>query len=325
MGERDSYWDNQKIKLLVLVGVVAFFIWCSYWFVVSVRATAQLVGERFFFIEQTKVGWWTVIFYATEVAPSAGVFFRWLTSVLALYSVIIFVKKGREFAPMVKRKVGAALFLEGANYLTMIPAVLSGFTFPFMGDLWYYGETPGIVVFLLNGLATLAMVVLIPLSVFKLRSRIVQDSPRGEIIKWACLTGAVYLFVFWFAYSMSWLASLVPWSARAQPGLEILLNPLDLASFLLTVFFLLVVMLYGWATLIPAAKKQSLPSLKRVGVTMIGLGIYFAAILVIFFLFGGYHAHPTVWMEILGPMHNPDLWCVTLIPLGLYIVLSSKS
>lgn len=325
MGEGDSYLDNQKIKLFVLVVVIAFFVWCSYWFVVSVRATAQLIGEKSFFIEQTKVGWWTVIFYATEVTPSAGIIFRWLTSVLALYSALIFVKRGSQFAPAVKRKVGAALFLEGANYLTMIPAVISGFTYPFVGDLWYYGETPGIVVFMLNGLATLAMVVLVPLFVFKLRSKIVHDSPSGEIIKWGCLTGAVYLFVFWFAYSISWMASLVPWSARAQPGIEILLNPLDLASFLLTVFFLLAVMLYGWVTLIPAAKKRSLPSLRRVGFTVTGLGLYFTAILVVYFLFGGYHAHPTVWMEILGPVHNPDLWCVAFIPLGLYVALSSKS
>jgi hypothetical protein len=325
MGEIYSYLDNQRMRLLVLIIVIAFFIWCSYWFVVSVRATAQLILEGSFFIEQTKVGWWTAIFYATEVTPSAGVIFRWAASVLALYSALIFVKKGGQSALAVKRKVVAALFLEGANYLTMIPVVISGFTYPFMEGLWYYGETPGIVVFLLNGLATLAMVIVIPLFVFKLRSKIVHESPVEEIIKWSCLTGAAYLFVFWFVYSISWLASLVPWSVRAQPGVEILLNPLDMVSFLLTVFFLLVVMLYGWATLIPAARRQSLPSLRRVGVTMTGLGIYFAAILIIFFLFGGYHAHPTVWMEILGPMHNPDCWSISLIPLGLYLVLTSKN
>jgi len=315
---------TKKIRLLVLVAVIAFFIWCSYWFVVSVRATAQLISEGSFFMEQTKVVWWTVVFYATEVTPSAGIIFRWVASVLALYSALIFAKNGSRFAPAVRRKVGAALFLEGANYLTMIPAVISGFTYPFVEDLWYYGKTPGIVVFLLNGLATLAMVVLIPLFVFKLRSKIVHDSPNGEIVKWVCLTGAAYLFVFWFVYSISWIASLVPWSVRAQPGVEILLNPLDLASFLLTVVFLLVIVLYGWATLIPAARRGSSPSLKRVGVIMTGLGIYFAAILIIFFLLGGYHAHPTIWMEILGPVHNPDCWCVALIPLGLYIALSSK-
>lgn len=316
--------DDKKVKLLVLIAAAAFFVWCSYWFIVSVRATAQLIGERTFFVEQTKVEWWTIIFYATEVTPSAGIIFRWLASILALYSALIFAKKGIDSAPAIKRTVGAALFLEGANYLTMIPVVASGFTYPFIEGLWYYGETPGIVVFLLNGLATLAMVALIPPFVFKLGSKVVHGSPKGEIIKWSCFTGAVYLFVFWFAYTTSWMASLVPWNVRAQPGLEILLNPLDLASFLLTVFFLLIIMLYGWKILISAAKKQTPPNPKKVGFILVGLGVYFAAIQIIFFLMGGYHAHPTVWMEILGPVHNPDIWCIALIPLGLYMILFSR-
>lgn len=319
-----SSLDDKGLRLLVFIAALAFFIWCSYWFIVSVRATAQLIGERSFFVEQTKVEWWTIVFYATEVTPSAGIIFRWLASILALYSTLIFAKKGGQSVPAVRWKVGTALFLEGANYLTMIPVVISGFTYPFIEGLWYYGETPGIIVLLLNGLATLAMVVLIPLFVFKLRSKIVHEASSEEIVKWGCLTGAIYLFVFWFTYSISWLASLVPWSARAQPGIEILSNPLDLASFLLTLVFLLAIMVYGWATLIPAAKKRLPPSSKCVGFILTGLGIYFTAILVIFFLFGGYHAHPTVWMEILGPMHNPDMWCVALIPLGIYMILPSK-
>ena len=319
-----DYLDNQKIRALILIPIIAFFVWCSYWFVVSVRATAQLISEGSFFVQQTRVGWWTAIFYATEVTPSAGIVFRWIASILALYSALVFVKKGRQFIPAVKGKVANALLLEGANYLTMIPVVVSGFTYPFMEGLWYYGETPGIVVFLLNGLATLATVIIIPLFIFKLRSKIVHESPVEEIIKWSCLTGAAYLFVFWFVYSISWLASLVPWNVRAQPGVEILYNPLDMASFLLTAFFLLIVMLYGWVTLIPAARRRSPPSLKRLGVLMTGLGIYFVAILTIFFLYGGYHAHPTIWMEILGPVHNPDCWCVALIPIGLYVTLKSR-
>lgn len=315
---------RSKVNLLVFVVAVAFFLWASYWIVVSVRATAQLIEERAFFIEHTKVGWWTAIFYATEVTPSLGILFRWIASLFALYPAVILIRRPSDFASASRKAVRNALFFEGANYLTLIPAVISGFTYPFVGDLWYYGSTPGIVVFLLNGLATLSMVAIIPFSVFKLRSKIVHGVQEGGIIRWACLTGAAYLFVFWFTYTLSWISSLVPWSARAQPGLEILLNPLDLASFILTVFFLLAVMLYGWAALLPAAKKQTPPNMGGVGITMVGLGIYYGLILVIYALFGGYYAHPTVWMEILGPNHNPDMWCVSLIPLGLYLTIRSK-
>lgn len=316
--------NNQisKISLLVLIAAIAFFIWNTYWIVVSVRATAQLIAEREFFVEQTRVGWWTAIFYATEVAPSLGILLRWLASILALYSAAVFALK-RAFAAPIRKAVRNALLFEGANYLTMIPAVVSGFTYPFIGDLWYYGETPGIVVLLLNGLATLAMVAIIPYFVFRLRSKLSPDSRQEEVLKWACFTGCAYLFVFWFVYTLSWLSSLVPWSARAQPGIAILQNSLDMASFILTVFFLLAVLLYGWATLMPAARGKTKLSLKGVGITLTGLGAYFTLILLIYYMIGGYHAHPTVWMEILGPVHNPDIWCVALIPLGLYLTLKA--
>jgi len=311
-----------KARLLILLAVIAFFVWASYWLWESIEATAQLIGERSFFIEQTKIGWWTAVFYATEVTPSLGIAFRWIAALLALYSASIFVRSNVGFTSKAGKAIRAALLFEGLNYLTMIPVVISGFTFPFSGELWYYGATPGIVVLLLNGVATLATVVIVPFFVFKLRSKIVLGTPDQEIVKWACLTGAAYLFVFWFVYTISWMASLVPWSARAQPGLRLLLNPLDLASFTLTVFFLLIVVLYGWTVLISSAKRQIPPSPRSIGIILTSLGMYFMLTLIIFLLYGGYHAHPTVWMEILGPYHNPDLWCIGLIPAGLYFATS---
>ncbi len=307
-----------KARLFIFMAAIAFFIWASYWLCESIEATAQLICERSFFIEQTKIGWWTAIFYATEVTPSFGILFRWIAALLALYSAAIFVREGAGFMLKAGKAVRAALLFEGLNYLTMTPVVISGFTFPFGGDLWYYGETPVMVVLLLNGVATLATVTIIPFPLFKLRSKIVPGTLGQEAVKWAYLTGAAYLFVFWFVYTISWIASLIPWSARAQPGLGILLNPLDLASFILTVFFLLIVMLYGWAVLIPAARRQISPSPRGIGIILTALGLYFTLTLIIFLLYGGYHAHPTVWMEMLGPHHNPDLWCIGLIPAGLY-------
>lgn len=133
----DSYLDasSRGVKFAILIAAVAFFVWASYWLIVSVRVTVQMIAGCSFFIEQTAVPWWTVLFYATELVPSAGIIFRWIVASLALYSAVIIAVKKEGVWSIIKGKVGAALILEGANYLTLIPALLSGFAFAFGGYL----------------------------------------------------------------------------------------------------------------------------------------------------------------------------------------------
>lgn len=317
--------NNKGVKLALLIAAAAFFIWSAYWIFVSVRVTVQMILERSFFIEQTAVSWWTVLFYATELVPSAGILFRFIASLLILYSVVIIsAKKGLSFS-IVKGKVCAAIFLEAAYYLTLIPALLSGFAFAFFGEsLWYYGETPKIIVVLLNGVVSIAFLFIIVPVLFKLRAKIASNAPTEQLLKYGSITAISYLFVFWFTYAMSWFSSLVPWTVRDQPGIDILMNPLDMLSFVATVFGFLAIALYAFKVFLPVIKERGAPNLRQIGIITTGVGVYFALMLAIYLVIGGYYAHPTVWMEIIMPVHNPDWWCLSFIVIGPYLIALSR-
>ena len=316
---------SREINFVILGMAATFFVWMCYWMYVDVKFATQLIAERSFFVEQTSISWWTALFYATEFTPSIGIALRWIAAVLVLISALTINIKKEVTLSMVKRKVCAALVLEGVNILTLVPALISGFTFAFVGEaLWYYGRTPSIVVVLVNGFVSLATLLAILPNLFNLRSKIASNSPNEEILKWGSITAVAYLFVLWFTYSMAWAASLVPWADRAQPGIEILLNPLDLISFIATVIGLLAIAIYGLKALHPAIKKSDRLSLKRIGITMTGLGLYFVIMTIIFILLGGYHAHPTVWMEITMPVHNPEFWCIAFIVSGPYLLAVAR-
>lgn len=76
--------------------------------------------------------------------------------------------------------------------------------------------------------------------------------------------------------------------------------------------------------LLPTIRKTGTPSLRQIGITMTGLGVYFALMLAIYIVIGGYYAHPTVWMEIIMPVRNPDWWCLSFLCLGPYLIAVSR-
>jgi hypothetical protein len=311
---------NEEVKSVIFGMAIAFFAWMCYWMYVDVKFATQLILERSFFVEQTSISWWTTLFYATEFTPSIGVAFRWIAAILVLLSALIVYTKKEVTLSMIKRKVCAALVLESFYHLTLIPAMISGFVFAFLGEtLWYYGRTPPFVVVLVNGFVSLADLVTIPIALLILRFKIARSSSNEEILKWGCIAAVAYIFVLWFTYSMAWLASFIPWAVRAQPGITILLNPLDFISFAATMIGLLAVVIHALKTLLPAIRKKDKLNLKSISITMIGLGFYFVLQAIIYVLIGGYHAHPTVWMEILMPEHNPDFWCISFTISGIYL------
>jgi uncharacterized membrane-anchored protein len=113
--------------------------------------------------------------------------------------------------------------------------------------------------------------------------------------------------------------------APLQQGLSFLLEPANFASFALTVFGLFVIATAGLLSTLPAIRKQAVkPNLKRIGAVGTALGGYFVFNILYYYLTGGYAAHPSVWYEIIGPLHNPDLWCLVLLFFGIPTIVYGK-
>jgi len=133
--------------------------------------------------------------------------------------------------------------------------------------------------------------------------------------------------VFWFNNSMLWAATMVPYpESRIQYGLSFLLEPANLASFAVTVFGLFAIATSALLLTLPAIRKQSTKlNQAGIGAVMAAFGSYFIFNTLSYYLTGGYEAHPSVWYEVIGPLHNPNLWCTAFIFLGIAVLVHSKT
>ncbi len=103
------------------------------------------------------------------------------------------------------------------------------------------------------------------------------------------------------------------------------MQPANLFSFCLTLFGLLAVAVTALVTTLPLIKKQHMqPNLTRIGAALAGLGGYFIITTLYYYLTGGYSAHPSVWYEVIGPLHNPNLWVIALVFLGIPLMVYGR-
>ena len=192
--------------------------------------------------------------------------------------------------------------------------------FPFTaGKVWYFDVTPVPEVFFVAGIACLMMVLTIPPVLFKLRSQILQNAPKPELMKWICISVVAYLFVvFWFNAAMQWTGMLATW------GPSILTDPGNLAGFVSSTFAMFLVAWFALLTALPAIKKQTLNlKSKWIGGVTVAFGGYFIFAIIVYFISGGFAAHRSAWFELIVP-HNPYAWCVIFLFTGLPLLLRPK-
>lgn len=315
---------NGKLVPWVFVVVFSYFVWALYWLFQSFMWGYEIASKFTMYTSFLKEVWWIALFYSSELGGVVCTSLRFIAGIFALISAFCFIKDGLSFSTRVKRNICRVLVFEAGYYLALIPSVVLGFVHPLFAEkLWYFGYTPGIPVLLVSGVACLFMVAFIPPNLFKLRSRIVKEASKEEVVRQVSILGVAYLFVvFWLNYSLSWIATTVPWTERAQPGLSILFEPISFVSFVATVFGLLAIASSAFFYVLPYVQRQSVnPSLKRLGVIMTAFGGYFILVIILYFVAGGYAGRPTVWHEMVVP-HNPDLWCVSFFALGLRLILA---
>jgi hypothetical protein len=271
-----------------------------------------------------------ILFYGSEgVAGSVAIISRAIAGAFAFYAAFLFWRKKDTAMPTVRKSATAALVFEAVFFLALIPSIITAIAYNLTSEnLFYFGHTPGILLLYGTVIPCLAIVLVVPPLLLKLRAAIKHEASNQEIIKWASLTGVAYLFVvFWFTYSMLWAGVTVPYTrVYEEYGLTFLLQPTNLLSFSLTVFGLLALAIATLITTLPAIKKQTTqPNLTRIAVILLAFGSYFIFNTFYYYLTGGYAAHPSVWYEVIGPLHNPNLWAIALVFLGVPVLIHSKN
>jgi magnesium-transporting ATPase (P-type) len=322
-------WFQQSLgsyRFWIVLVALAYFLYAVYFAVYGLSFSVGLISDHYVFDQLAKdPWWWAILYYGSEgVFGFLSGFFRAIAGFFAVYSSFLFWRKKDVDLSSIKSKVTKALFFEATYFISLSLTVVASFAYYLSGDPFYYFDhLPGLIYVSVAGLPLLAMIIFVFPTLLNLRKKILQNAGEKEIRKWACLSGVAYLFiVFWFNYSMSWAGVLVPYP-RVQSGLSFLLSSANLVSFVLTVFGLLLLAFYGLIVTLPAIQKKSIQlNLKRIGALLFLLGGYFLFNVFFYYSTGGYGANPSVWYEIIGPLHNPYFWCFTLFFLGLSVVLS---
>ena len=270
-----------------------------------------------------------MLYYGSEgIGGSVSIVLRAFAGVFAVYAAFLYWGKKDIAMPAIRKNAARALLLEAGFFLALIPSVIAAFAYNLTSqDLFYFDHTPGLLLLYGTAIPCLAIVLVVPPLLLKLRSRIKNGVVPEEIVKWSCLSGIAYLFVvFWFNYSMLWACVTVPYPRTYQQcGFNFIFQPTNFISFALTVFGLFALASTTTITLFPAIKKQATHvNLIWVGLIMVAFGSYFVFNTLYYFLTGTYSAHPSVWYEVIGPLHNPNLWAIAFVFLGVSLIAYGK-
>lgn len=315
-------------RFWIFVVVCAYLLYAVYYTIEGLDFSIGLISDDYVYnLISKNPWWWGILYYGSEgILNLFASLLRVIAGVFASYSAFIFWRRKDRATPMIREKVSKALLFEAGHYLSFFLSIITSFVYFFSNKpLYYFDHTPGPIFLYVSGIPLLAMIIFIPPLLLKTRSVIRKNSTKQEIMKWICLTSVSYLFVvFWFNYSMAWAGVLVPYEPL-QHGISFLMKPPHLLSFIITVFGLFSLAMFALISTLPTIRRHSpLPNLKHIGVIIMSLGGYFVFHVFYYYLTGGYGAHPSVWYEIIGPLHNPDLWCISFVFLGLAILIRSN-
>jgi hypothetical protein len=292
----------------------------------SVVLISWLAYTAYWFVKSTD--WWPLESSVDLVLASVGTIglgFRIGAATLAILAFASYLR-GKEVS-RVLRHLRFALLLEAPYFLSFIPSAVFGFAVGSELALGYHTLTEGGLWFIVEtAIPTLVESVIMPISLLKLRSKL--NSPvqsHSEITKWACITGLSYLIVFWLTYITQWIATFLQPSSYASVypgyGLQYVLDyPLNMFTFILTSVGLPLLLVFFVWTSLPAMRNPNLKiDLRKVGISLTLLGAYFITNIILFVLFGAVGG-ASIWI-IFFMFNNPDLWCVTLLILGIALIL----
>ncbi len=322
----------RSICVWILVVASAYFAYALYFAIYGLQFSFGLISDNYVYnLVSKNPWWWQILYYGSEgVTGSVAIVLRAIAGAFAVYASVQFLRKKDATSPSIKKSVSRALFLEAGFFLFLIPSIIAAFAYNLTSEyLFYFDHTPGLLLIYGTAIPCLAIVLVVPPLLLKLRATITREKPKEEIAKWSCLTGVGYLLVvFWFNYSMLWAGVMVPYPrAYEQYGWSFIFQPANLISFGLTVFGLLALSGSALVSTLPAIKGQLTKlNLRRVGIILEIFGCYFLFTMIYYYLTGGYGAHPSVWYEVIGPNHNPNLWALSFIFLGAPLMtLQQKS
>lgn len=181
-------------KFWILVIACTYFSYALYYAASGMRDSIGMISNQYIYSSlSANPWWWLVLFYSSEgVAGSIAIIVRAIAGALAVYGAFLFWRKKDTAMPRIRKSVSAVLLLETVFFLTLIASIIAAAAYNIAHDpsLFYFGHTPELLLLYVTLIPCLAIVLVVPPLLLKLRASINHGSSTQEILKWVSLTGA---------------------------------------------------------------------------------------------------------------------------------------
>ena len=246
----------------------------------------------------------------TDIPATLGLGFRTAASFIAVTLAFSYLLKKSFSKPETIMSLRWLILFETANFLSLLPYGYGWLTSP---------KTPSLTVFLESTLPLAIESLFIPIALLMLFFKLNPNKPIKDAIKWALISGTIYLFVFWLNNMGNWLATAI------IKGTNYITNyPINTLSFLLTTTGLLLLALYMLIFSKKSLKQTDITNLnlKKIGYIITIFGLYFLINHILWTFFdtpGGW----SLWYAWFFN-HNIDLWLLTAPLIGLALIFLKK-
>jgi hypothetical protein len=296
---------RSPLKIGLLTVAAAYFL-----FTLHALLTVSWVGEW----ERlgTTLGF---VIFVEDIGATAGMVFRFVASLVAFVGVVVYFKKKGLPAQTMRRLLMVILVGEAIYWLGLLPSGI-------MPIIYLRPSQPPLSVLtslVSSDIPCLVESTAIPIALTVLATKMRSSKPTREAIKWALISGTVYVFSFWFVNTGIWISTL------RQKGITYLtMYPENLVAFLLTVVGVLALFVFtarfAWKS--SGAESWDALNLKTVGTLITLLGLWFLWNYLTWISFGSDELWSAWYARFLG--HNLDLWLLSIPLVGLPLSYSKR-
>jgi hypothetical protein len=290
---------NDKTDLALRIGLfIVAFAWFSFTFYELVLAFLHTSHP------ETALSTYQLL---SETAGSAGIAFRTAGGFVAFITSLFFVT-GKDLAKSeVLMALRFAVAFEAVYWFSLLFSI-----FP---DAWIHLN----LFTLVNNVPCTVESIALPVVLGILFVKLTPEKAGSSGVKWALISGTVYIFVFWLNNTVNWIMAVL------VKGVDyLLLFPANLFSFILTTVGLLgltvFTAVFSGKTIIKGDYGNI--NLRTIGWIVTCFGLYFDLTFVMYLFLGAVGGWGTWYAWFMG--HNMDLWLMFIPLVGLSLLVRKE-
>lgn len=163
-----------SLHFWVLIPVGTYLAYALYFAIYGLNFSIDLATNQYVFnLISNNPWWWGILYYGSEgIAGSIAIVLRAFAGIFAFYAAFLYWKNKTNLEPKIRRYTSHALLLEAGFFLALIPSVIAAFAYNLTSEyLFYFDHTPQHILLFGTAIPCLALVLIIPPFLLKLRKK----------------------------------------------------------------------------------------------------------------------------------------------------------